>query len=123
MNAAPTAISSIASVVMNGGRFSLTTGRALIQPATQPTATATSSVAAINGKPLRCSELAKSAATTPVKRDKRSDREIDPGRDDDERLPDAQNAVVGDLPQHAHDVARFQERTVRCDVDDRDETR
>ena len=45
MNAPPAAISNIASVVMNGGRFSLTTGSALTQPAAQPTATATSSVA------------------------------------------------------------------------------
>src|ERR1700722_1457555 len=66
INEAPTAISSIASVVMNGGRLSLTTGKALTHPAAQPTATATTSVAAINGKPLKCTELAKSAATTPV---------------------------------------------------------
>src|SRR5580658_7607156 len=66
MNDAPSAISSIASVVMNGGKLSLTTGNALTQPAAQPTATATISVAAISGKPLKCTELAKSAATTPV---------------------------------------------------------
>ncbi len=66
MNEAPSAISSIASVVMKGGRLSLTTGSALTQPAAQPTATATISVAAIRGNPLKCSVLAKSAATTPV---------------------------------------------------------
>ncbi len=121
MKAAPTAISSIASVVMNGGRFSLTTGSALTQPAAQPTPTATSNVAAISGKPLKCNGIGEKRGDDAGERNERSDREVDARRDDDERLTDAENAVVGDLAQDAHDVARLEERTARRDVDDRNQ--
>ena len=41
-----------------------------------------------------------------------------PGGDDDERLPDGEDRVVGDLPQHVGDVAGGEKLAVRGNVDD-----
>ena len=108
---APSSI--IASVVMNGGRLSLTTGSALTSRQQQPTATATTSVVTIKRETAEVQALAKSAITTPVSGIERADREIDAGGDDDERLADGEDRVVGDLPQHVGQVAGGEEVAVR----------
>ncbi len=52
-----------------------------------------------------------------AKRDQRTDRQIDAGRNDDERFSDAHDAVVRNLPQDLDDVAGLEKRTVRSGVD------
>ena len=51
MYESPSVTSSIAKVVMNGGKFNLTTGSALTQPAAAPTASPASSVTITSSTP------------------------------------------------------------------------
>ena len=92
---------------MKGGRLSLTTGNALTQPAAHPTATATTQRRGDQRKTAQVNRVGEKCGDDSGQRNQRADREIDASGDDDERLPDAQHAVVRDLPQHANDVARF----------------
>ena len=118
MYESPSAASSIASVVMNGGRLSLTTGNALTQPAAAPTEIVTAQRGGDQREAGEMHRVRERRADDAGQRRKRADREIDAAGNDDERLPDAEDAVVRDLAQHANQVGRLEESAVRRHVDD-----
>ena len=109
MNESPRAISSIASVVMNGGRLSLTTGSALIQPGRAADGDGDEQRHDDQRRAAQMQRVGEQRHDDAGQRDERADREVDAGRDDDERLADAEDAVVRDLAQDVDDVARGRE--------------